>query len=74
LLALLLWLCHDTLGCDLARRSGDALGRAASPFAQALDVPRLREVEGRQNGQTQHRGQAGIGPDLLNDLGQVAEL
>ena len=45
-----------------------ALGRAAGPFAQALHVPRLREVERRQHGQSHDGREPGVGPDLLDDL------
>ena len=47
-----------------------ALGRAAGPLAQALHVPRLREVEDGQHGQAEHGRQACVGADLLDDLRQ----
>jgi hypothetical protein len=65
------------LGDDALRLRGHAwssLGRTAGPFAQALDVARLGEVERRKDGQPDHRGKARVGPDLLNDLWQASEL
>jgi hypothetical protein len=65
------------LGDDALRlrgHGGSAIGRTPGPFAQALDVARLGEVERRQDGQPDHRGKARVGPDLLNDLWQASDL
>ena len=43
-----------------------ALGRAAGPFAQALDLARLREVQQRQHREAGDRGEARVGADLLD--------
>ena len=39
---------------------GVALGRAAGPFAQALDLARLREVQHRQHAEADHGGDAQV--------------
>src|SRR4051794_6721124 len=45
---------------------GGALGRAARPFAQTLDLASLREVEQRQHGEPQHGCEARVRPVLLD--------
>ena len=45
---------------------GGALGRAAGPFAQALDLARLREVEQRQHGEPEDGREPGVGAVLLD--------
>ena len=45
---------------------GGALGRAAGPLAQALDLARLREVQQRQDAEPEDRGDARVGPVLLD--------
>ena len=47
---------------------GGALGRAAGPFAQALDLARLREVQQRQDAEPEDRRDAGVGAVLLDLL------
>ena len=64
-----LWLRYDAAGHGGHLLVG-ALGRAAGPLAQPLDVPRLREVERRQQGHAHHRGDPGVGADFLDDLRQ----
>ena len=56
------------LGSALTRclQLGGALGRAARPFAQALDLARLREVEQREHGEAEHGGEARVGAVLLD--------
>ena len=51
-----------------------ALRRPARPFAQALHVPRLREVENREDGEPDHGGEAGVRADFLDDFRQGLEL
>ena len=41
---------------------GGALGRAARPLAQALDLARLGEVEQGEHGEAEHRREAGVAP------------
>ena len=57
----LLGLGHDAR-LDLLR----ALGRAARPIAQALELARLGEVEHCQHGQAEERGEPDVGAVLLD--------
>jgi hypothetical protein len=43
-----------------------ALRCPPGPFAQALHVARLREVERRQDREAEHGGEARVGTDLLD--------
>ena len=54
------------IGRDARLELGGALGRAARPFAQALDLTRLREVEQRQDAEPEDRGDARVGSVLLD--------
>ena len=69
----LLWLCLHPAGHDHGPGLRRALRCSAGPFAQALDVARLREVEHREDGQPGHRGQACDRPDFLDDFRQGFE-
>ena len=58
------------LGHDLLRRGalGSALGGTPRPFAQALDIARLREVEGGEHCQPHDGTDAGVRADVLENL------
>ena len=49
-----------------------ALGRATGPFAQALDLARLGEVEHRQDPEPEDRREAGVRADLLEETAERA--
>jgi hypothetical protein len=50
---------------------GVALGRRSRPLAKPAEVPPLGECEQREDGESEERDQAGIGPDFLDQFTQV---
>ncbi len=50
---------------------GRPLGRAAGPVTQALELPRLPEVEEGEHGEADDRRQTGVGPGVLDLLGHL---
>jgi hypothetical protein len=55
---------------DALLRLARALGRAAGPFAQALQFAGLREVEDREHGQAEERHDTDVGAVLLDPIRQ----
>ena len=50
---------------------GGALGRTAGPFAEALDLARLGEVQERQHGQAEHGSRARVAAIVLDEVEEL---
>ena len=59
------------LGRHARLQVGVALGSAARPLAQALDLARLGEVQECQHGEPEHAGKAGVGAVVLDPVADV---